>query len=67
MGQLFYYEMRQKFITKCVSFLLQNTIVLLQNATVITTSNDFIIKCDSYYKVRRFFKPNSKNKESSTI
>ena len=40
MQQLFYYKMRQKFITKYVSFLLQNATVLLQNAT-------FITNCDS--------------------
>ena len=40
MRQLFYYKMRQKFITKSVRF-------LLQNATVIT-------KCDVYYKLRQY-------------
>ena len=39
--------MRQKFITKCVKgFLLLNT-------TVIRNCDDFITKCDSYYKMRR--------------
>ena len=36
--QLFYYKVRQ---------------VLLQSATVITKCDNFITKCDSYYKVRR--------------
>ena len=40
MRQLFYYNMRQKFITKCVRFF-------------ITKCNSFITKCDSYYKTRR--------------
>ena len=35
-----HYKMRQKFITKCVSF-------LLQNATGIT-------KCDVYYKLQQY-------------
>ena len=64
-----YYKMWQKFIRKCDSyfitkcdrsllqnalgFLLQNTTVLLQNATVITNCDDFIAKRDSYYKMRR--------------
>ena len=52
MRQLFYYNMRQKFITKCVMFFLQNATVLLQNATVITNYDDFITKRDSYYKMR---------------
>ena len=47
MGQVFYYEMRQKFITECVSF--------------------FIAKYDSFITNATIFKPNSKNKESSTI
>ena len=42
------------FITKCDRSLLQNASgFLLQNATVITKSDDFITKCDSYYKMRR--------------
>ena len=28
--------------------------VLLQNTTVITNCNDFITKCDSYYKLRQY-------------
>ena len=44
-----YYKMRQ--------ILLQNaTAILLQNATVITNCDDFITKCDSYYKMRRLLK-----------
>ena len=34
-------------------FLLQNATVLLENATIITHYDDFITKCDSYYKTRR--------------
>ena len=49
------------FITKCdksllqnaSGFLLQNTTVLLQNATVIKNCDNFITKYDSYYKMRR--------------
>ena len=49
------------FITKCDRsllqnasvFLLQNTTVFLQNATVVTKCDDFITKCDRYYKMRR--------------
>ena len=37
--QLFHYEVRQ---------------VLLQSATGITKSDDFITKCDRYYKVRHY-------------
>ena len=40
MRQLFYYKMRQKFITKWVKFF-------------ITKCDDFITKCNSYYKMRR--------------
>ena len=47
MQQLFYYKMRQKFITKYVSFLLQNATVLLQNATVLLQNATFITNCDS--------------------
>ena len=35
-------------------FLLQNTTVLLQNAALITNSDNFITKCDSYYKMRQY-------------
>ena len=53
--------MRQKFITKCdksllqntTGFLLQNATALLQNATVIKNCDDFITKCNNYYKMRR--------------
>ena len=54
MEQLFYYKMRQKFITKCASFLLKNVTVLLQNATVITNCDNFITKCDVYYKLQQY-------------
>ena len=50
------------FTTKCdISllqnasvFLLQNATVLLQNATVITNYENFITKCDVYYKLRQY-------------
>ena len=38
--------MRQKFITNALDF-------LLQNVSFITKWDDFITKCDSYYKIRR--------------
>ena len=49
------------FITKCDKSLLQNAsgcllqsaIVLLQIAAVVTNCNNFITKCDSYFKMRR--------------
>ena len=49
------------FIIKCEKSLLQNTsdflvqnaTALLQNATVVTSWDDFITKCNSYYKMRR--------------
>ena len=48
------------FIRKCdrsllqnaLGFLLQNATVLLQNATVIINWEDFISKCEVYYKLR---------------
>ena len=39
--------MRQEFIAKFVCF-------LLQNATVITKYDDFITKCDIYYKLQLY-------------
>ena len=53
-----YYKMRQicdsYFTTKCDRRLLQNTSgFLLENTTVTTNCNNFITKCDSYYKIRR--------------
>ena len=43
---------KKMFITKCNNFFkLQNATVLLQNALVITECNDFIMKCDVYYKI----------------
>ena len=54
MRQLFYYKMRQNFITKCDKILLQNVIgILLQNVTVITNYVDFITNCDSHCKMQR--------------
>ena len=49
------------FTTKCdgsliqnaSGFLLQNATILLQNAADITNCDNFISKCDSYYKMRR--------------
>ena len=57
-----YYKVRQVllqsatpfFITKCDGLLLQSaTAFLLQSATGITKCDNFITKCDRYYKVRR--------------
>ena len=51
-----YYKVRQLFslITKCDGLLLQSaTGFLLQSATGITKCDNFITKCDRYYKVRR--------------
>ena len=42
MRQLFDYKIRQKFITKCLSFF-------------ITKCDSFITKCDSYYKLRQLY------------
>ena len=42
MQHLFYYKMRQNFITKCARFF-------------ITKCDSFITKCDNYYKMRRFY------------
>lgn len=53
MHQVCYYKMQQKFIIKCVRYLLQNAKVLLQNVIAITKWNGFIIKCDIYYKIWR--------------
>ena len=53
MQQLFYYKMRRSLLQNTSGFLLQNGTVLLQNATVITKCNYFIIKSDSFYKMRR--------------
>ena len=52
------------FVTKCYRsllqnpsvFLLQNETVLLQNTTVSTDCENFITKCDSYYKMQRLLK-----------
>ena len=51
----------QYYLQKCdrsllqnaLGFLLQNATFSLQNATAITNCNDFITKCDSYYKIQR--------------
>ena len=56
-----YYKMRQIYLQNATAillrnalgFLLQNVTVLLQNATVFTNYNDFITKCNSYYKMQR--------------
>ena len=58
-----YYKVRQVllqsatpfFITKCDGLLLQSaTAFLLQSATSITKCDNFITKCDRYYKVRQY-------------
>ena len=42
-------------ITKCDRSLFQNASgFLLQNATVFTNCDDFITKCDVYYKLRQY-------------
>ena len=56
-----YYKMRQIYLQNATAillrnalgFLLQNVTVLLQNATVFTNYNDFITKCNSYFKMQR--------------
>ena len=54
--------MRQVLLQNATAILLQNATkvyykmcqgFLLQNAIVITNCDDFITKCDSYYKMRR--------------
>ena len=48
-----YYKMWQTLLQNATAILLQNASpFLLQYATVITKCNDFITKCDSYYKMR---------------
>ena len=41
------------FLLQNVTVLLRNLTVLLQNVTVITKRNDFVTKCDVYYKMRQ--------------
>ena len=54
MRQLCYYEMRRKFITKYVKPVITKcNSFFVQNATVVTKCDDFITKCNSYYKMRR--------------
>ena len=43
-----------KFITKCDKCYYNVRQVLLQSATGITKCNNFITKCDDYYKVRQY-------------
>ena len=45
--------MRQKLIAKFDRFFIIKCDSLLQNATVTTKCDNFITKCDSYYKMRR--------------
>ena len=54
------YKMRQILLQNVTANLLQNVTevyyemwVLLQNATVVTGCDDFITKCDVYYKLRQ--------------
>ena len=51
-----YCKVRQLFfITKCDGLLLQSaTAFLLQSATGITECDNFITKCNDYYKVRQY-------------
>ena len=54
MRQLLLQSATAFFITKCDGLLLQSaTAFLLQSATGITKCDNFIAKCDRYYKVRR--------------
>ena len=49
--QMFYYKMQKCYYK--LRQLLQIATILLYNGTVITNCDDFIIKCDSHYKMRR--------------
>ena len=54
MQQLFYYKMQQPFCYKMrQKFIKTRVRLFLQNATVITKCNDFIINCNVYYKMHR--------------
>ena len=51
----FYYKLRWSVITKCDSFFYYKVQqVLLQSATGITKCDNFITKCDDYYKVQQY-------------
>ena len=52
MRQLFYYKMRQNFITKCVRF-------------IITKCDSS--KCDSYCKMRRFYYKMRQSLQNATL
>ena len=68
MWQLSYYKKQQKFITKCIEFLLQNGTVLLQNATVLLGNATILFwnatillqnatvntKCNIYFKLQQY-------------
>ena len=45
--------MRQSLLQNVPRSLLKNTTSLLQNTIVITNYEDFITKCDRYYKMQR--------------
>ena len=45
------YKMRQISLQNAAATLLQNATILLQNTIVITNYEDFVTKCDSYYKM----------------
>ena len=53
MRQLFYYKLLQTLLKNAPAFLLQNATDILQKVTVTTKCNDFITKCDVYYKMRQ--------------
>ena len=54
MWQQFYYGMRQKFITNSVRFFFYKMQPFYYKMwQLFTNCDDFIIKCDSYYKMRR--------------
>ena len=52
-GSYFITKYNRSLLQNTLRFSLQNPTVLLQNATGFTKCDDFITKCDSYYKMRR--------------
>ena len=46
-----YYKMWQKFITKCVTSLLQSASGITKCGSFLLQSASGVIRCDSYYKV----------------
>ena len=52
-GSYFIPKRDKSLLQNASTFLSQNATVLLQKATVITKRNNFIAKCDSYYKMQQ--------------